>query len=331
MRHMSPRIFQHNNGYWHVEISRNVRRSLGFKGKENKEKALKIGKQLKENAEASKIARFLSVGKDNLEQYIQDYISQRKITHAVKTWKADRLALSNLSQYMTQVEHITILQHITRKHVNRFRIWLKNYPIKDITKNIRIRHIKAFFNHAVKMEDLSENPAKYLDQFKVLDSPTKFLSEEKIKRLLFYSQNCSIMKYCIPLMYYTGMARKEVMSEISIHNGVISYTRGKTKRLIIVPISNKLNKYIGILGSGTHKLYPHKSERYFDRLFKKVADLADVKCSPHMLRHSFATHALSKGAHLNDIKEILGHTQISTTERYAKLLLEAKRETVEIL
>jgi integrase/recombinase XerC len=144
-------------------------------------------------------------------------------------------------------------------------------------------------------------------------------------------------KLIIDLFYQTGIRQSELI-ELTINDVDFSKQQikvlGKRKKERIVPISINLietiNKFITyrkagsvdnlILTVGGNKLYPKLVYKIVNKYLSKVTTLSQR--SPHVLRHSFATHMLNNGAELNSIKELLGHVSLSATQVYTHNSME---------
>jgi len=136
----------------------------------------------------------------------------------------------------------------------------------------------------------------------------------------------------VMLSYHTGISDRD-MSYIRIPEGfdrqnrMLRYTRPKTTKEWVIPLNKIAMQIMRILVKDNPgpMLFRYVSTR---RAYRTASRLAGVKITPHQLRHSFATEALSRGATLPQLKEILGHEDIETTQRYAKVLPKYLHEAV---
>jgi len=158
----------------------------------------------------------------------------------------------------------------------------------------------------------------------------------------------------IALLYATGIRRAELANiklvDINLKSGLITVT-GKGNKIRVVPIGERtledLNKYIAlrkefVSGKGlishsspSSSLFLNKygqplTVRSIDRLVKKYGRDEGVDLTPHTLRHSFATHLLENGADLMLIKEILGHSSLSTTQKYTHVTAKAMKKAYKM-
>jgi site-specific recombinase XerD len=153
----------------------------------------------------------------------------------------------------------------------------------------------------------------------------------------------------IALFYATGIRREELsnikLSDLDLNSGTITVL-GKGNKVRIVPVGEStladLNNYLPIRedfckvkASDSPNLFLNRqggplTVRSVDRLVKKFASLAGMDLTPHMLRHSFATHLLENGADLMLIKEILGHSSLSTTQKYTHITAESMKKAYKL-
>ena len=149
----------------------------------------------------------------------------------------------------------------------------------------------------------------------------------------------------IALLYATGMRREELanvkLSDIDLSTGIVT-VYGKGNKIRQVPMGETtledLKRYLPLRrkltedkGTATQNLVLNRdglplSVRSIDRLVRKFGRLGGLDFTPHTLRHSFATHLLENGADLLLIKEILGHSSLSTTQKYTHVTAEAMKK-----
>jgi site-specific recombinase XerD len=152
----------------------------------------------------------------------------------------------------------------------------------------------------------------------------------------------------VALLYVTGLRREELagirLSDIDLRRGLIT-TIGKGNKQRVVPVGDQtlseLKQYLerrhefvrSMESSSTHLLLNRAgrplSVRSIDRLVKSFGRAEGMELTPHMLRHSFATHLLENGADLLFIKEVLGHASLSTTQKYTHVTAEAMKKVYQ--
>ena len=180
-----------------------------------------------------------------------------------------------------------------------------------------------------------------------------FVPQSEIGRLFEHTRPVSDNKryfywrdyLMIALLYATGIRREELanikLSDIDQPCGTITVT-GKGNKVRVVPIGDSTASdlktylslreiYIANKTPPSTKLFLNRngqglSVRSIDRLVKKFASIGGMDITPHTLRHSFATHLLENGADLMLIKEILGHSSLSTTQKYTHITAESMKK-----
>ena len=218
---------------------------------------------------------------------------------------------------------------------------------KSISRNISC--LKSFYKFLVIENIIERNPAESLFIPKIKKSLPNILSEEEIINLLDINltDNYSFRnKAMLELMYSTGIRVSELinlkLSDIDFTNDIVR-TFGKGSKERIVPIgefaSESLKIYINNYRNNMLKKYNneylflnnHGNQMTRQGCFKIIKNIAKEKginkdLSPHTLRHSFASHLLKYGADLRTIQELLGHSDISTTQIYTHISNEKLKE-----
>ena len=208
------------------------------------------------------------------------------------------------------------------------------------TTNRKISAIKRYFGYLLKEGIINTNPAKRVLTPKMDKKLPVFVSEDHMDNLLdqveFGDDYIGFRnRVLIETFYNTGMRLSEL---VNLQIGDVDFSQrtikvlGKRNKERIIPISpvfyELLQEYINarseefpglkveylFLTSNGKKIYPRLVYRIVHRFLTMVTTVD--KKSPHVLRHTFATHMLNKGADLNAIKELLGHANLSATEVY---------------
>jgi site-specific recombinase XerD len=317
---------------WHIDYvnlrGKRIRRSLGVKDKRLAEIKLKeIELQLAKGKLGYAIDKYL-------EDFIEEYLNWSENTKAKNTYLTDKKSLNSFKEYFGNVK----LSQINMLTLEAWKVWLvETKKLSKTTANIRIRHIKSALSKAVEWNYLEENPAKNLKQYKVPKEKPKFLTEKEIKKVFSCIKNKTHLAV-FNLLYLTGMRLSEALNleweDINFDEGFLVvrnkkdfHTKNYKERHI--PIHPKLNEYLEHLKIiSKEKVVPYSNNTIWS-LFQKYSKKSGIKVTPHMLRHSFATHLVNKGVSLQVIKEILGHSDYSTTLIYAKVIDEYKRKALE--
>lgn len=233
--------------------------------------------------------------------------------------------------------------------------WYRSLSEKSISRNSYLRKvssIKEFYRFLYSDGLIKNNPAKDIESPKKHRHIPNVLTIRQIEDIIntIKSDNCikSIrLLALIEIMYSTGIRVEELMSislnAINYENQSI-FIKGKGGKERVVPFGinalKAIKKYIGIRElfiknkKNSSFMFPsigkqgYLTARRFSQLLKEVsikAELSHLSISPHILRHSFATHMLSGGADLRVLQEILGHADISTVQIYTHIVDDKKK------
>ena len=221
------------------------------------------------------------------------------------------------------------------------RSWIVELVESDIsnrTINRKISSLKSYYNYLVKTKQIDLNPLRKHQSLKVSKKINVPFSEKEILEVLNTFENDNDFesvrnKLIIEMLYSTGMRRAEL---IGLKNSSIDLSQssvkviGKRNKERQIPLLNSVIKTIrnyqllkDINGSNVDnffitkkgdKMYPTLIYRIINEYFSNVS--LKIKKSPHVIRHSFATHLLNEGADLNSVKELLGHASLASTQVY---------------
>ncbi len=213
----------------------------------------------------------------------------------------------------------------------------------DATKVRIIASLRSFFNYLLENGDINSNPTDSVKAKKVKPSSLGVLEADEIVLLLSQPDGDDFKsirdKAMLELLYATGIKVSELLkvkvSDINLTIGILHLKNGEKERIVpIYPAAVKsLEDYIqnaraDIIGDQNQEVLftnlsgQPMSRQGFWKIIKFYAEKAGIKqeITPQTLRHSFAAHLLENGARLQDIKEMLGHSDISSTQVYAQFV-----------
>jgi integrase/recombinase XerD len=242
------------------------------------------------------------------------------------------------------------------------RGYMKSLSSRGMASSTAARHlstIRQFFKFLYAEGHRTDDPATAIDSPTIGKSLPKYLSEEDVERLLLATRQYDGIEGLrlvafLEILYATGLRVSELVSlplSAVAGEGRMLIVRGKGNKERMVPLSepamDALANYRDVRdqflpGKRQHVassfLFPSRSKEghltraRFAQLLKEVAAVGGVdpaRVSPHVLRHSFASHMLAHGADLRSLQQMLGHSDISTTQIYTHVLDERLRELVE--
>lgn len=288
------------------------------------------------------------------------------VNRFLEMMSAERGASANtLEAYGRDVEEFLTycggmaLKEISRDDVGDFVQYLGRVGRSPKTVARKLSAVREFFKFLYTEKDIKDNPAADVLTPKQEKPLPKFLSEDEIKRLIAAAKECSgpkgrQMTAMLELMYASGLRVSEL---VSLPENCINFdrrqvfVRGKGSKERVVPVApaaiqavfDYLEQRDCFIREGRRSiwLFPSKSSRSGhisrDTFFKRLKELAvkagiyPSRVTPHVLRHSFATHLLNHNADLRSVQKMLGHESINTTEIYTHILSDKLLETVQKL
>ncbi len=216
----------------------------------------------------------------------------------------------------------------------RFLAKLKKAGYSNKSLNLVVQALRAYF----RFEGLEEEAEK-LKPPKVPRSLPKALTKEEVRKLLsVISPLRKRDRLIVLLLYGTGLRVSELcnlkIKDIDLDRGIAVVRGGKGAKDRMVPIPEpiirEIREYLAARKDGSEYLLVEEKRDNKDKispktvwyLLNRYGKKAGIKVTPHMLRHSFATHMLENGVDIRVIQEILGHSNLSTTQIYTKVTVE---------
>lgn len=285
----------------------------------------------------------------NMQNYIDKFIQYLEIERnfAQNTIINYKIDLSQTLSFFSSINKKNIGE-INYKIIRAFLTYLQQKNYSKTTLARKLACLKSFFKFLVKEDYIQTNPAAFLANPR-LDKHLPTFLDVKESFALMDAPDCKTFlglrdKAILETLYSTGIRIKELvtlnLSSLDFFNGVISVI-GKGNKERIVPIGSKaieaINEYFKMRETLNLKdkealFINNRGKRLSDRWIRKLINKYIIKLSinkkvsPHTLRHTFATHLLDRGADLRFVQELLGHTSLSTTQKYTHLTTESLRE-----
>lgn len=225
------------------------------------------------------------------------------------------------------------LSEITEDHVAR---WLAEQPYRSSARRTYYQALKSFFDFCHRRGYVDSNPIAGIRVPAAVEKVPTALSAEEVDRLVSAAEERGGMRpWSILLIYYTGARLHEAvtMEWNDVHNGQLHIEHAKGGRERAVPISRALRKTLDALAdfSGPNgRILPRSGGTVWGWVRDAGRD-AGIHAYPHLLRSTFATQMLVRGAKPHTVRELLGHRNIRTTMRYWAVTDEDRRDAVELL
>ena len=227
----------------------------------------------------------------------------------------------------------TEIDNITKIHVNSFILHLKEQKLSQTSISRKISALKSFFKWACANEYVKTNPISFIEQAKIPKHLPKVLSTNDMLNLS--KLNLKITeKIIVELLYSCGLRVSELCSleknNINIKSQhIICIGKGSKERIIpfgdyAKKIMTEYFEYRETINTTSKKLLIQEDGREINRqdvyrIIHSLGKLLNKDISPHTLRHTFATHLLDNGADLRIVQELLGHSDVSTTQLYTHI------------
>ena len=251
----------------------------------------------------------------------------------------------DISQFAIYCEGLKfrLVSSIKQSNISDYLDYLSKMGKSAATKTRVLASLRCYFAFLQAQGICKETPVLGLKQNKGEKKLPEILTSKEIT-ILLEQPDCSELKGCrdkaiLELLYATGIKVSELINikvnDLNLNIGILHLHNDKSERIIplypeaIKALSNYLYKIreVVVIDSNTTELFTNMNGQPLTRqglwkIIKYYADKANIKkdITPHTIRHSFAAHLLENGAPLKHIKEILGHSDLSSTQIYAQLM-----------
>lgn len=264
-----------------------------------------------------------------------DYISVEK-RYSQNTLVSYKKDLEDLLLFISETEGTEDLKKVDKKIIRNFIVSLSEKKIQKRSINRKLSSLRSFYLYLLKIGEIQVSPLETIPSLKFYAEKQIPISEEEMENLgeiLESESGNSLEKLIIETLYQTGMRKSELcnilLDQVDFSRSEI-FVKGKGNKQRVVPISENLLKqmreYTAIRkpneDSGIYFFVRENgkklSEKFVYSVVNRYLSLITLKKkkSPHILRHSFATHVLNNGAEISKVKKILGHSSLASTQVY---------------
>ncbi len=286
---------------------------------------------------------------NEFKNYIEDFLDYLLIDKKYSPNTIESYARDLEKYYAFQKQRNVKINQIKKEDIKEYLKYLKESKMSDKSISRNISSIRTFYKFLLMERVITKSPIELIELPKIKKTLPTVLSTEEVSRLLDITVTDAYSarnKAMLELMYATGLRVSELIAlkkqDINFEDAVLK-TMGKGSKERILPIGDyalealhlyldgyrdelmkkKVTDYLFLNNHGT----PITRQGFF-KMIKKLAKEKNITTpfSPHTLRHSFATHLLDCGADLRSIQELLGHSDISTTQIYTHVSNDLLKE-----
>lgn len=282
---------------------------------------------------------------DNFFQFLQ--YEKRYSDHTVTAYKNDLLQFTNFLHKTFEIQDMPQVRHT---HVRSWLVSLMENEVGSRSINRKLSTLKTFFKFQQKVNVIQLNPMSKVIAPKMGKRLPVFISQNQMELLwnhYDFGQGFSALRnrLVLELLYGTGMRVSELVNlsekDVDFYQNALKVL-GKGNKERIIPISQEVRAlvkeyikfrneyflsatYTALIVSDTgKKLYSRAVYSIVNSILKSITTVE--KKSPHVLRHTFATHMLNHGAEINAIKDLLGHASLAATQVYTHNTIEKLKE-----
>lgn len=281
---------------------------------------------------------------ESISKFITELSGVKRVSE--KTLESYGIDLKQFEEFCfeSSKEEVEIIDD---RFIRRYLMILNEKGLSKISISRKLSALRGFFNFLIRQEVLQVNPVSKISNPKAKRHLPETISVDSFSEILNLIDNekdkykRELIKAIFELLYGSALRVSELcsltMTDIDLRKMYIRVF-GKGSKVRIVPLGEKsasiLKGYLEVRGKREekelflsekgNKIYPRLVQNYVKKYMK---DVEILKKSPHILRHSAATHMLDKGADLMAVKEILGHENLSTTQIYTHVSIERLKQS----
>lgn len=276
-----------------------------------------------------------------IERFL-DYleVEKRYSPHTITNYRKD---LSDFSSFVLKTEASEDIVHIHKKIIKNFIVELSKSGLSKRSINRKLSSLRSFYMFMLRLGEIQVSPMATIDSLKFYPEKRIPFSEDEMEVMKTEIEEKGVMtlldKLVIETLYQTGIRKSELcnllLSNVDFSKKEIMVI-GKGNKARVIPVSDELvldfQTYLNIRRANSenaHYFFVNKSgkklgEKFVYLLVNKYFSIvtSKQKRSPHILRHTFATHILNGGAEISKVQKIMGHSSLASTQVYTSANIE---------